>query len=143
VDTLSIPSPWGDFVRASTTLADGEVLAHDWFVREGEPEVTLRTSERDEAQALLPALDSVLSDLARWHRWATDAVVHALSSEAPSPVELDEAASDLALQQVEFHPSGDVMVHLDDTCGEHLMEGYWPAVRFRSDGSVVEVTVEA
>jgi hypothetical protein len=143
VDTRSIASPWGNFIRASTTLIDGEVLVFDWFVREGEPEITLRTSDPDEAEALLPNVAPALSDLSGWHRRATDAVVHALSTEVPSPVELDDAASDLALQTVEAHPGGEVVLHLDDTCGEHLLDGHWPAVRFGADGSVIEVTVEA
>lgn len=143
VDTSSIASPWGDFTRASTTLSNGEVLVFDWFVCEGEPEVTLRTPDRDEAEALLSSVAAVLSDLSAWHRRATDAVVHELSTEEPSPSELDDAASDLALQTIEAHPGGDVMLHLDDTCGEHLLDGYWPAVRFGADGSIIEVTVES
>jgi hypothetical protein len=35
------------------------------------------------------------------------------------------------------------MLHLDDTCGEHFLDGYWPAVRFGTDGSIVGVTIEA
>ena len=38
---------------------------------------------------------------------------------------------------------GAVVLHLEDGCGEHFMQGYWPAVRFDDDGDVVEVTVEA
>ena len=39
--------------------------------------------------------------------------------------------------------NGDVVLHLADTCGDHFMDGYWPAVQLDPDDNVVAVTVES
>lgn len=142
-DIATIPSEWGGFTRGSTTLTDGEVLVHDWFVADGTPEIMLRTANAAEAARLLPQLAVFFRDQAAWHRRATDAVVTQFSEDAPEQAELDEAETDLVLATVEAYPGGDVVLHFDDLCGEHLPEGYWPAVRFDGSGAVSAVTVEA
>lgn len=142
-DIATIPSEWGVFTRAATTLTDGEVLVHDWYVAGGEPEIMLRSADAAEAARLLPQLAVFFSDRTRWHRRATDAVVTQFSEGEPQPAELDEAETDLVLATVEAYPDGDVVLHFDDSCGEHLPEGYWPAVRFDGSGAISAVTVEA
>jgi hypothetical protein len=138
-----VPSDWGVFTRAVTVLTDGDSLVHDWYVADGEPELVLRTADAPEATALLPRLGDVLADRAAWHKRATDAVVTQFSEDDPTQAELDDAADDLVLTTVEVHPGGEVVLHLDDSCGEHFLDGYWPAVRFDQVGAVVVVTVEA
>ena len=61
----------------------------------------------------------------------------------PTPDELAAAHDDLVVELVERHEDGSVVVHLADTCGEHFLDGYWPAVRFDAVGDVLEVTVES
>lgn len=140
---LPVHSPWGDFLRASTTLTDGTAMVHDWYVRDGAPELVLQTPDHAAAQSLVAHLAPVLDDLPGWHRRAVEAVVVALSEEPPAAAEVEEAEGDLVVQTVEVLPSGGVVLHLDDSCGGHLPAGYWPAVRFGADGSVQGVTVEA
>ncbi|UOQ57809.1 hypothetical protein MUN78_02940 [Leucobacter allii] len=138
-----IPSEWGVFTRATTTLTDGEVLVHNWYAADVEPELLVRTSDAAEAAALLPVLSAFFEERAAWHRRATDAIVRRFSESEPESAELDEAESDLVLSSVEVQPGGDVLLHFDDSCGQHFMHGHWPAVRFDASGSVMEVTVEA
>ncbi|MFD7311748.1 hypothetical protein [Promicromonospora sp. NPDC059942] len=146
-DAATVPSAWGELARATTTLTDGEILVHDWYAADtaadGGPELMLRATDPVEAAALLPRLAAFFADPAGWHRRATDAVVAELSERTPTAEELADAARDLVLQTVEVHADGEVVLHLDDSCGEHLLDGYWPAVRFDMSGAAVEVTVEA
>ncbi|MFS3128975.1 hypothetical protein ACLM5J_11285 [Nocardioides sp. Bht2] len=139
----NVASAWGELTRGSFTLTDGEVLVDEYFSLPGEPELMVRTTDPVAAAALLPRLEAFFTDRGRWHRRATDAVVTRFSDEAPTPGELDDAEGDLVLQTVEVLADGDVVLHLDDSCGQHFPDGYWPAVRFGRDDVVVEVTVEA
>lgn len=142
-DAATVPSAWGELARATTTLTDGETLVHDWYTAGGDPEIMLRATDPDAAAALLPRLAAFFADPAVWHRRATDAVVTEFSERPPTAEELADAERDLVLQTVEVHADGEVVLHLDDSCGEHLLDGYWPAVRFDTSDAVVEVTVEA
>ncbi|PJM95292.1 hypothetical protein CG719_12425 [Streptomyces sp. CB01373] len=142
-DPAQIPSEWGVFTRATTTLSDGEVLIHDWYATGGEPELMLRTADPAEAVDLVSRLAAFFADESGWRRRASDAVVAKFSEGPPEPAELDEAAEDLMLETVEVHPGGDLVLHLDDSCGRHFSSGYWPAVRIDADGFVTAVTVEA
>lgn len=142
-DPPQIPSEWGVFTRAATTLSDGEVLIHDWYATDGEPELVLRTPDPAEAVGLVSRLATFFADESGWHRRATDAVVAEFSEGPTEPAELDEAADDLILETVEVHPGGDLVLHLGDSCGRHFPSGYWPAVRFDVDAVVTAVTVEA
>lgn len=97
-----------------------------------------------EALAYVPAealWDDALSP--RLARRAVEAVVRRFSEGDPTPDELAAAHDDLVVELVERHEDGSVVVHLADTCGEHFLDGYWPAVRLDSVGDVVEVTVES
>ncbi|WP_043807795.1 hypothetical protein [Rhodococcus triatomae] len=138
-----VRSDRGVFTRATTVLTTGDTLVHDWYVADGEPEFVLRTADAVEAAGLLPRLDAVLADGPGWHRRATDAVVTRFGDGDPEPAELDDAAHDLVLVTVEVHPGGEVVLHFDDSCGQHFVDGRWPAVRFDETGAVVDVTVEA
>lgn len=140
---VTVPSGWGSFSRASFTLTDGEVVVQDYFVLDGTPELMLRATDAVAATALLPRLEAFFGDRDGWHRRATDAVVTQFSEEPPLAAELEDAERDLVLQTVEVLADGEVVLHLDDACGEHFPEGYWPAVRFSADGAVAGVTVEA
>ncbi|WP_036970295.1 hypothetical protein [Promicromonospora kroppenstedtii] len=147
-DAATVPSPWGVLARATTTLTSGETLVHDWYsadgdTADGEPELMLNATDAAAASALLPRVAAVHADRAGWHRRATDAVVNEFSTEEPTADELAEAARDLVLQTVEVLADGDVVLHLDDSCGQHFLDGYWPTVRFDADDVAVEVTVEA
>jgi hypothetical protein len=138
-----IPSEWGVFTRATTILTDGDMLVHDWYAAAVEPELLLRTSGAAEAAALLPVFSAFFEDRAGWHRRATDAIVRHFSQSEPEPAELDDAENDLMLTTVEVRPEGDVLLHFDDSCGQHFVHGHWPAVRCDASVSVIEVTVEA
>ena len=151
-DSIAVPSPWGDLIRASTMLTTGEVLLHDWVTSmpdpssadggSGAPEIMVRTTEPGAVAALVPRIAALLGRPETVRR-ATDAVVTEFSEEDPTAEELAEAAEDLLLQAVEAWPDGDVVLHLEDSCEEHFAPGYWPAVRFDSAGAIVEITVEA
>ena len=97
-----------------------------------------------EALAYVPAealWDDALGP--RLARRAVEAVVRRFSEGEPTPDELAAAHDDLVVELVERHEDGSVVVHLADTCGEHFLDGYWPAVRFDAVGDVLEVTVES
>ncbi|WP_228076076.1 enoyl-CoA hydratase/isomerase family protein, partial [Cellulosimicrobium cellulans] len=97
-----------------------------------------------EALAYVPAealWDDALGP--RLARRAVEAVVRRFSEGEPTPDELAAAHDDLVVELVERHEDGSVVVHLADTCGEHFLDGYWPAVRLDAVGDVVEVTVES
>ena len=138
----------GTFSRAASELTDGTVLTHDWFagtvsVDGTEIELMLEGTSADEVEPLLPRLREVVSRLAVLRRIATDAVVTNFSTGEPEPHELDEAASDLTLDAIESASDGTVILHLNDSCGTHFPEGYWPAVHLDVDDAVVTVTVES
>jgi enoyl-CoA hydratase len=97
-----------------------------------------------EALAYVPAealWDDALGP--RLARRAVEAVVRRFGEGEPTPDELAEARDDLVVELVERHEDGSIVVHLADTCGEHFLDGYWPAVRLDAVGEVVEVTVES
>ncbi|WP_353707431.1 enoyl-CoA hydratase/isomerase family protein [Cellulosimicrobium sp. ES-005] len=97
-----------------------------------------------EALAYVPAeplWDDALSP--RLARRAVEAVVRRFSEDEPTAQELAEAADDLVVELVQRRDDGGTVVHLADSCGEHFLDGYWPAVRFDAVGDVVEVTVES
>lgn len=147
-DAATVPSPWGELTRATTTLTSGETLVHDWYsvdgeAADGEPDLMLNATDAAAASALLPRVAAFFADRAGWHRRATDAVVTEFSTEEPTEDELAEAAHDLVLHTLEVLADGDVVLHLDDSCGQHFLDGYWPAVRFDAADVAVEVTVEA
>ncbi|WP_318782943.1 enoyl-CoA hydratase/isomerase family protein [Cellulosimicrobium sp. SH8] len=79
----------------------------------------------------------------RLARRAVEAVVRRFSDDEPTAEELAEAADDLVVELVQRRDDGGTVVHLADSCGEHFLDGYWPAVRFDAVGDVVEVTVES
>nr|WP_201470165.1 hypothetical protein [Microbacterium hydrocarbonoxydans] len=138
----------GTLVRATTELADGTVLIHDWYaggtVVEGAPlDLMIEGTNADEATALLPRVHQTISALPALRRLATDAVVTAFSNASPEQHELDDAASDLSLETLEASADGTVVLHLIDTCGQHFPEGYWPAVHLGADGQITQVTVES
>ncbi|MEV4667808.1 hypothetical protein [Microbacterium sp. LWO12-1.2] len=138
----------GTFTRASTEMTDGTVLTHDWYVgslsADGtELELMVEATAPEEARALLPRLQATIADLAARRRLASDAVVAEFSQGEPEPSELDEAATDLALETIEVEADGTVILHLTDTCGSHFPEGYWPAVHFGADDDIAQVTVES
>lgn len=140
---LSIPSRWGEFVRSTKVLTGGETLILDSYELDGEPELLLRTTDPEAGVGLLAQLTVFFDDRAVWQRRATDAVVTEFSERTPTAQELEDAAQDLVLQTVEVHSDLSVVLHLDDSCGLHFLQGHWPAVRFDADAKIVDVTVEA
>ncbi len=147
----------GELPRATSVLDDGTVLTHDWFVASipsavgtdaaGTPDATIELmidgTDPETASELLAGLHTALDSLPALLRVATDAVVTRFSEQEPPAHELDEAASDLALEAIEAAPDGTVVFHLIDTCGSHFPDGYWPTARLTPGGAVVEVTVES
>lgn len=138
----------GTLVRATTELADGTVLVHDWYagsvaVDEVELDLMIEGTSADEATVLLPHIKAAIGALPSLTRLSTDAVVTAFSTGTPEPHELDEAAADLHLETMEASADGTVVLHLTDSCGEHFPEGYWPAVHLGADGQITQVTVES
>ena len=138
----------GPLTRATTTLTDGEILTHDWFVGtlatdDGELELMLEGTTVGEVTPLLPRLRTIVADLGALRRRASDAVVTRFSQGDPEPHELDEAASDLTLDTIEASSDGTIVLHFSDSCGDHFPEGYWPAVHLAPDDAVTDVTVES
>lgn len=138
----------GTFTRATTELTDCTVLTHDWYggslVRDDSSiELMLEGTSAEESRARLPRLRTVVADIDSIHRRASDAVVAAFSQGDPEPFELDDAASDLALEAIEASADGTIVLHLTDTCGTHFPEGYWPAAHLGDDDTITHVTVES
>lgn len=138
----------GMLARATTELTDGSVLTHDWYggtvvIDGAEVELMLEGRDPGDITPLLPRVRETISELASLRRIASDAVVTNFSNGEPEPHELDEGASDLALETIEAASDGTIVLHLIDTCGEHFPEGYWPAVHLGTDGHVDQVTVES
>ena len=138
----------GTLTRAITELTDGEILTHDWFagavtVDGAELDLMVEGTSADEITPLLPRLRATVADLVSLRRIASDAVVTKFSNGEPEPHELEEAASDLALETIEAASDGTVILHFTDRCGEHFPEGYWPAVHLGANGDIEQVTVES
>lgn len=130
-------------MRASAVMSDGEVREYAWYERAGTPEILLQTTDRETALRFIQDVSPAMADLEQWQRRGTDAVVHEFSDSAPTSAELDEAATDLVLETIEVNPDGAVVLHFDDSCGEHFSSGHWPAVRYDREGVVEAVTIEA
>ncbi|WP_330237612.1 hypothetical protein [Streptomyces sp. NBC_00525] len=138
----------GAFVRTSQTLPGGTRLDAPHFTashRIGDRTVVLLLDTTDEARArrLLPRMRRAVADGALLRARAVEAVVHEFSETPPTRRELTDAHADLLLDTVVVDGASEVVLHLDDSCGEHIMEGYWPAVRFDTDNQVTDVTIEA
>ncbi|MFH8223027.1 hypothetical protein ACH4C2_26095 [Streptomyces sp. NPDC018057] len=138
----------GVFTRGSFALSDGTLLYDSSYslTRDlGGRTVTLQLATTDPAEAhrLLPRLRHAVAHHADLHHRAVTAVVHTLSDGPPTPDDLTEAHTDLLLDTIEATSPTDLTLHLSDSCGEHFLDGYWPAVRFDGEGGVVGVTVEA
>lgn len=144
--TLDDPS-LGTLRRATTELTDGEELVHDWFVGsvqvgDADVELMIESTSVDEASALLPRVRQIVADFETLRRRASDAVVTRFSQGEPEQQELDDAASELAVDTIEASVDGTIVLHFTDG-GDHFPEGYWPAVHLAPDDSVVDVTVES
>lgn len=138
----------GSLARATSESADGTVLTYDWYVGTtatdgSEIELMIEGTDPAEVSALLPSLRKTIADLGKRRRTASDAVVTTFSNGEPEHHELDDAASDLVLDTIEAAADGTIILHFTDSCGDHFPEGYWPAVHFRPDGAVEQVTVES
>jgi hypothetical protein len=142
-DAETLHTPWGDLTRAVTVLSDRERLVHDWYEGGEDPAIMVHASDPETVTQLLPRAAAFFTDPSGWHRRATDAVVTAFSEGDPTSEELDDAVDDLVVETIEVHPDGGVRLHLKDSCGDHFMEGYWPAVLFDTADAVTAVTVEA
>lgn len=137
----------GEFRRAATPLPNSETLLHDWYsafvtVAGASVEIMMRATEPDAVRALLPLLAGLIENWPILRRAVSDAVVHALGSEITES-ELDAAEQDLTLATIEAGPGTEIILHLNDECGEHFPEGYWPAVHLDREDHVIKVTVEA
>lgn len=138
----------GTLTRATTELTDGTVLTHDWFaggtVTDGAAlDLMIEGTDADEVRTLLPRVHETIAALAVIRRLASDAIVRTFSTGTPAQHELDDAASDLALETLEASADGTIVLHFIDSCGEHFPEGYWPAVHLGPDGQITQVTVES
>ncbi|KRC62437.1 hypothetical protein ASE14_00940 [Agromyces sp. Root81] len=137
----------GAFTRAITHLEAGPPLVFDWYVGSAdvvgsEVECMVRATEPEEVRQLLSRLKVTVAAFPELGRTATDAVVERLGDGEPSADELEDAAADLKLETIEATADG-VVLHFTDTCGEHFLGGYWPAVRLGADHRIIDITVEA
>jgi len=137
----------GRFVRGHHLLTDGVRLDDDYFSLSREVDgraivFLARSVDPETVRSMFPRLHHVFEQRHALHRSAVEAIVYEFSEATPAPEELDDAREDLVLDTVEVFPDGEVVLNLTDTCGSHFMDGYWPAVRFSIDDSVVKVTVE-
>ncbi|THA34585.1 hypothetical protein E6R18_07400 [Streptomyces sp. A1277] len=102
----------------------------------------LGTGDRVQARRLLPRLRRAVEDSAVLQQRAVEAVVHRFSTAPPTEEELTQSHADLLLDTVVVDDEREVVLHLNDSCGEHIMDGYWPAVRFDAQNQVADVTIE-
>ncbi|WP_416981781.1 hypothetical protein [Streptomyces sp. T028] len=101
------------------------------------------TEDPAEAERLAPRLRRAAEQREELARRAVEAVVRRFSVEPPTAEDLAEAGADLVLDTIEVDGEGEVILHFTDSCGKHLLDGYWPAVRFDERDAVVDVTIEA
>ncbi|HEU5029339.1 MAG TPA: hypothetical protein VFV01_30825 [Spirillospora sp.] len=65
------------------------------------------------------------------------------SAGPPTADDFADARNDLSLNTIAVKDGDEVVLHFTDSCGRHFLDGYWPAVRFDRDDTVLDVTVEA
>ncbi|KUN76385.1 hypothetical protein [Streptomyces griseoruber] len=109
----------------------------------GDVVLLIDTEDPAEAERLAPRLRRAAEHRAELERRAVEAVVRRFSVEPPTAEDLAEAAADLVLNTMVVDGDGEVVLHFTDSCGKHLLDGYWPAVRLDERDAVVDVTVEA
>ncbi|QKG25825.1 hypothetical protein [Actinomadura verrucosospora] len=138
----------GVFVREWQLLLDGERLDFSFYSLTLELDgrniaLLLDTADPAEARRLLPRLRRAVENRAALKQRAVEAVVHAFTEDPPTTDELTEAHADLLLDTIAADGDDEIVLHLTDSCGKHFLDGYWPAVRFTTQDTVLEVTVEA
>lgn len=138
----------GRFVRESQSLPGGGCLDNSFFSQHRQLEgrtvvLLLDTEDTAEAQRLLPRLRRAVEGGTALRRRAVEAVVLEFSASPVTEEELSQAQADFLLDTIEVDDGRDVVLHLTDSCGEHVMDGYWPAVRFDAEDQVIDVTIEA
>ncbi|MER7734737.1 hypothetical protein ABTX80_27970 [Streptomyces erythrochromogenes] len=143
-----VDDPLGVFTRESYNHPGGQPLVASSYTSTRELDgqcvaLQLNTVDPSEVRRLLPRLRRVVEHQADLKRRAVEAVVHAFSDGAATAEDLAEAHDDLLLETIVAESNGDVLLHLTDSCGGHMLDGYWPAVRFDRDDTLVRVTVEA
>ncbi|MGI5322606.1 hypothetical protein [Actinomadura nitritigenes] len=138
----------GVFARDAQTLSDGGVLYHSFCGSMRDPDgreivLMLDTADPQEARRLLPRLHGMAENLAVLERRAIEAVVCAFTKGPPTADDYADARDDLALDTIAVEDGDEIVLHFTDSCGRHFLDGYWPAVRFDRDDTVLDVTVEA
>ncbi|MEU1513242.1 hypothetical protein ABZ490_13950 [Streptomyces sp. NPDC005811] len=138
----------GVFARDVLELSDGTMLDSDFhsltLPLDGQSvDLLLQTQDPTEARSLLPRLRRAVEHRTELRRRAVEAVVTTFSTEPPTAEDLAEAAADLLTQAIVVDGTGEVILHFTDSCGRHLLDGYWPAVRFDEADAVIDVTVES
>ncbi|MER5194101.1 hypothetical protein ACWD3J_38960 [Streptomyces sp. NPDC002755] len=138
----------GRFVRGSLPLPGGGCLVDSSFSRRLELEgrtvvLLLDTKDAAEAQRLLPRLRRAVEGSTTLRRRALEAVVLEFSVSPVTEEELGQAQADLLLDTIVVDDGMDVVLHLTDSCGQHVMDGYWPSVRFDAEDQMTDVTIEA
>ena len=138
----------GTFVREVTVFGNGEELDSPHFsatcgMDGRELEMLLETEDPDEARSMLPRLMHVIDWFGDFRDHAIEAIVRTFSTEPPTDADYADAQEDLAADTIVVEGDGQVILHFSDLCGEHFMDGYWPAVRFDVEDHVADVTVEA
>lgn len=138
----------GTLSRSSFTLTDGDVHFMDSYGGEIEVagatiELLVESSDPNVVEALAERLAAALAQLPALVRRSTDAIVTEVGDEDPTESDREEAARGLALQTLAASPGGGLVLHFDDTTGEHFPDGYWPAVYLGAENEVLDVAVEA
>lgn len=147
-DRRIIDDVLGTFIRDAILLSDGDELIDDYFTQTREfdgCEVVLMidTGDPAEARGLLPRLAQVVERFGELRHASVEAIVRCFSSTPPTDDQFADGARDLEPNTIVVDVDGDVVVHMTDLCGDHFLDGYWPAARFDADDEFVEVTVEA
>lgn len=138
----------GTFVRDVMYFDNGNQLIDSNFVQKREIEgrevvVMLDTTDPAEARTMLPRVGQFVERFAELRDAAVEAIVRFFSSAPPTDADFADGARDLEPSTIFVEGDGDVTLHMTDLCGQHFLDGYWPAARFDTDDNVVEVTVEA
>ncbi|MCA1007520.1 hypothetical protein LCL87_17545 [Rhodococcus hoagii] len=97
-------------------------------------------------EELLPAVREVVADLSGVLGAALDHLWEWGREESDTDEDRSRFLDSFGLEAVTIYHSGDFGVDLSDDRGvfeQAFMDGYWPKVHFRGDGTPVAVTVEA
>lgn len=92
---------------------------------------------------LFPRLRRAVESSTALRRRAGEAVVLEFSAFLVTEEELSQAQAALLLETIAVDDGRNVLLHLTDSSGQHVMDGYGPAARFDMDGRMADVAIKA